>query len=189
MELDRMRSMSGGMSGGMGMGAMDGYGSLGRSRSPDPRADPSYGTRVAVEVSDLQERLAKSESELRKSQAELRLNQGDYERSHAEIEQMQEKVLKKIRSDFKVHIRERIRPIDFLTTSYNLQVEKSQGEIYRLRAKLESTQTENENMHDELDKMQQALNRSYTDRDKIATDIEKLRDDLERSQVFCKVFL
>ena len=94
MELDRMRSMSGGMSGGMGMGAMDGYGSLGRSRSPDPRADPSYGTRVAVEVSDLQERLAKSESELRKSQAELRLNQGDYERSHAEIEQMQEKVLK-----------------------------------------------------------------------------------------------
>ena len=65
------------------------------------------------------------------------------------------------------------------------QVEKSQGEIYRLRAKLESTQTENENMHDELDKMQQALNRSYTDRDKIATDIEKLRDDLERSQVNC----
>ena len=99
-----MRSMSGGMSGGMGMGAMDGYGSLGRSRSPDPRADPSYGTRVAVEVSDLQERLAKSESELRKSQAELRLNQGDYERSHAEIEQMQEKVLKKFRLDFKVPI-------------------------------------------------------------------------------------
>ena len=75
-----------------------------------------------------------------------------------------------------------------LTTLCNLQVEKSQGEIYRLRAKLESTQTENENMHDELDKMQQALNRSYTDRDKIATDIEKLRDDLERSQVYFKVF-
>ena len=90
MEMDRMRSMQNtGMGGGMGM---DGYGSLGRSRSPDPRIDPSYGTRVAVEVSDLQERLAKTESELRKSQAELRLNQGDYERSHAEIEQMQEKV-------------------------------------------------------------------------------------------------
>ena len=87
MELDRMRTMGGSMGGGM-----DGYGSLGRSRSPDPRIDPSYGTRVAVEVSELQDRLAKSESELRKSQAELRLNQGDYERSHAEIEQMQEKV-------------------------------------------------------------------------------------------------
>ena len=83
-----MRSMG---AGGMNSG-MDGYGSLGRSRSPDPRADPSYGTRVAVEVADLQDRLAKTESELRKSQAELRLNQGDYERSHAEIEQMQEKV-------------------------------------------------------------------------------------------------
>jgi hypothetical protein len=80
-----------GMSTGMGSG-MDGYGSLGRSRSPDPRADPSYGARVAIEVADLQERLAKTESELRKSQAELRLGQGDYDRSHAEIEQMQEKV-------------------------------------------------------------------------------------------------
>ena len=64
-----------------------------------------------------------------------------------------------------------------------LQIEKSQGEIYRLRAKLESTQTENENMHDELEKMQQALNRSYADRDKIASDLEKMRDELERSQV------
>ena len=64
-----------------------------------------------------------------------------------------------------------------------MQIEKSQGEIYRLRAKLESTQTENENMHDELEKMQQALNRSYADRDKIASDLEKMRDELERSQV------
>ena len=63
------------------------------------------------------------------------------------------------------------------------QIEKSQGEIYRLRAKLESTQTENENMHDELEKMQQALNRSYADRDKIASDLDKMRDELERSQV------
>lgn len=67
--------------------------------------------------------------------------------------------------------------------SCRFQIEKSQGEIYRLRAKLESTQSENDNLHDELEKMQQALNRSYADRDKIATDIEKIRDDLERSQV------
>ena len=99
MELDRMRAMGGSMGG--GMGGMDGYGSLGRSRSPDPRVDPSYGTRVAVEVSDLQDRLAKSESELRKSQAELRLNQGDYERSHAELEQMQEKVIDLSNGSFK----------------------------------------------------------------------------------------
>ena len=63
------------------------------------------------------------------------------------------------------------------------QIEKSQGEIYRLRAKLESTQSENENMQDELDKMQQALNRSYADRDKIVGDLDKLREELERSQV------
>ena len=77
---------------GMGGGGMDGYGSLGRSRSPDPRQDPSYGTRVAVEVADLQDKLQKSESELRRTQAEVRLNQGDYERSHVELENMQEKV-------------------------------------------------------------------------------------------------
>ena len=64
----------------------------GRSRSPDPRADPSYGTRVAVEVADLQDKLEKAQADLRRSQAELRLNQGDYERSHVELEQMQEKV-------------------------------------------------------------------------------------------------
>ena len=63
------------------------------------------------------------------------------------------------------------------------QIEKSQGEIYRLRAKLESTQTENENMADELEKMQRALNQSYADRDRIASDLDKVRDDLERSQV------
>ena len=64
----------------------------GRSRSPDPRSDPSYGTRVAVEVADLQDKLEKAQADLRRSQAELRLNQGDYERSHVELEQMQEKV-------------------------------------------------------------------------------------------------
>ena len=72
----------------------------------------------------------------------------------------------------------------FITNKFNFfQIEKSQGEIYRLRAKLESTQTENENLQDELEKMQQALNRSYSDRDKIVTDLDKLREDLERSQV------
>ena len=76
MELDRMpRDMS-----------------YGRSRSPDPRADPNYSTRVAVEVADLQDKLDKAQADLRRSQAELRLNQGDYERSHVELEQMQEKV-------------------------------------------------------------------------------------------------
>ena len=75
MDLDRMRDMP-----------------YGRSRSPDPRADPSYSTRVAVEVADLQDKLEKAQADLRRSQAELRLNQGDYERSHVELEQMQEKV-------------------------------------------------------------------------------------------------
>jgi hypothetical protein len=40
-----------------------------------------------------------------------------------------------------------------------MQVEKSQGEIYRLRAKLENTQSENENIQEEFDKIQQALSR------------------------------
>ena len=48
---------------------------------------------------------------------------------------------------------------------------------------MESTQTENENMGDELEKMQRALNQSYSDRDRIGSDLDKLRDDLERSQV------
>ena len=69
------------------------------------------------------------------------------------------------------------------TTCPFVQIEKSQGEIYRLRAKLESTQTENENLHDECEKMQRALNQSYADRDKIGADMDKIRDDLERSQV------
>ena len=34
----------------------------------------------------------------------------------------------------------------YYTKFFFFQIEKSQGEIYRLRAKLESTQTENENM-------------------------------------------
>jgi hypothetical protein len=46
-------------------------------------------------------------------------------------------------------------------------VEKSQGEIYRLRAKLENTQSENENIQEEFDKIQQALSR-YCGRSAVA---------------------
>ena len=63
------------------------------------------------------------------------------------------------------------------------QVEKSQGEIYRLRAKLENTQSENENIQEEFDKIQQALSRSYAERDKYAGEMDKLREELERVQV------
>ena len=59
-----------------------------RGRSPDPM----ISARNAVEIADLQDKLDKSQTELRRAQAELRLNQGDYERSHVELEQMQEKV-------------------------------------------------------------------------------------------------
>ena len=60
----------------------------GRSRSPEP----SYVSRNAVEVAELQDKLEKTNAELRRAQAELRLNQTDYDRSHVELEQMQEKV-------------------------------------------------------------------------------------------------
>ena len=63
------------------------------------------------------------------------------------------------------------------------KVEKSQGEIYRLRAKLENTQAENENIQEEFDKLQQALSRSYAERDKYASSEDKLREELERVQV------
>ena len=42
---------------------------------------------------ELKDKLEQTQTELRRTQAELRLNQGDYERSHVELEQMQEKVL------------------------------------------------------------------------------------------------
>ena len=60
----------------------------GRARSPEQ----SYVSRNVVEVAELQDKLEKTNSELRRAQAELRLNQSDYERSHVEMEQMQEKV-------------------------------------------------------------------------------------------------
>ena len=59
-----------------------------RGRSPDP----GYSARSAVEIAELQDKLDKSQTELRRAQAELRLNQSDYDRSHVELEQMQEKV-------------------------------------------------------------------------------------------------
>lgn len=59
-----------------------------RSRSPDP----SFVARNAIEIAELQDKLEKTQSELRRAQAELRLNQSDYDRSHVELEQMQEKV-------------------------------------------------------------------------------------------------
>jgi hypothetical protein len=49
-------------------------------------------SRNAVEVAELQDKLEKTNAELRRAQAELRLNQTDYDRSHVELEQMQEKV-------------------------------------------------------------------------------------------------
>ena len=67
------------------------YGLRDRSRSPEP----GYGSRsVHVEVAELKDKLEQTQNELRRTQAELRLNQGDYERSHVELESMQEKVRK-----------------------------------------------------------------------------------------------
>ena len=68
-------------------------------------------------------------------------------------------------------------------------MEKSQGEIYRLRAKLENTQSENENIQEEFDKIQQALSRSYAERDKYAGEMDKLREELERVQVGWLLYL
>lgn len=59
-----------------------------RGRSPDP----GLAVRSAVEMAELQDKLDKTTTELRRCQAELRLNQSDYDRSHVELEQMQEKV-------------------------------------------------------------------------------------------------
>ncbi len=59
-----------------------------RGRSPEP----AFAARSAVEIAELQDKLEKTQNELRRAQAELRLNQSDYDRSHVELEQMQEKV-------------------------------------------------------------------------------------------------
>ena len=92
MELDRCRDMP----------PPPSFGLRDRSRSPEPgygsrSADPGYGSRsVHVEVAELKDKLDQTQNELRRTQAELRLNQGDYERSHVELEQMQEKVNKQL---------------------------------------------------------------------------------------------
>ncbi|QQP36767.1 Uncharacterized protein FKW44_021963, partial [Caligus rogercresseyi] len=65
-----------------------------RDREPYTRASPqpsSYAARSAVEIAELADKLDKSQAELRRVQAELRLNTSDYDRSHVELEQMQEK--------------------------------------------------------------------------------------------------
>ena len=70
-----------------------------RSRSPEPgyglSRPQSVDPRIHVEVAELKDKLEQTQNELRRTQAELRLNQGDYERSHVELESMQEKVRKK----------------------------------------------------------------------------------------------
>ena len=66
----------------------DPYMSDRRGRSPEP----VFNARSAVEIAELQDKLDKTTTELRRAQAELRLNQSDYDRSHVELEQMQEKV-------------------------------------------------------------------------------------------------
>ena len=64
-----------------------------RSRSPEPFSGrQSVDARIHVEVAELKDKLEQTQNELRRTQAELRLNTGDYERSHVELEQMQEKV-------------------------------------------------------------------------------------------------
>lgn len=82
MELDRCRDL----------------GPYGRSRSPEP----TYGQRNSHEVADLKDKLEATQSELRRAQAELRLNQSDYDRSHVELEQMQEKVRKLVQNSLDI---------------------------------------------------------------------------------------
>ena len=93
MELDRMRDMPPPPRfGGLQDGLRD------RSRSPEPgyglSRPQSVDPRIHVEVAELKDKLEQTQNELRRTQAELRLNQGDYERSHVELESMQEKVRK-----------------------------------------------------------------------------------------------
>ena len=63
-----------------------------RERSRGRSPEPVFNARQAVEMAEVQEKLDKANTELRRAQAELRLNQTDYDRSHVEMEQMQEKV-------------------------------------------------------------------------------------------------
>ena len=77
-----------------------------RSRSPEPgygRSVQSVDPRIHVEVAELKDKLEQTQNELRRTQAELRLNQGDYERSHVELESMQEKVRKELKIRRKIY--------------------------------------------------------------------------------------
>ena len=95
MELDRMRALPPPPSR-FGVGLQDGL--RDRSRSPEPtygrQSVQTVDPRIHVEVAELKDKLEQTQNELRRTQAELRLNQGDYERSHVELESMQEKVRK-----------------------------------------------------------------------------------------------
>ncbi len=45
-------------------------------------------------------------------------------------------------------------------------MEKSQGEVYRLKAKLENAQQEQESLRQEIDRNQSSVQRVYNERDK-----------------------
>ena len=93
MELDRCQNMPPPPSYGLRSDGLRGDGLRDRSRSPEPFSGrQSVDARIHVEVAELKDKLEQTQNELRRTQAELRLNTGDYERSHVELEQMQEKV-------------------------------------------------------------------------------------------------
>lgn len=68
-----------------------GVGPRSRGRSPE-HGGGAFSARSAIEIAELQDKLEKTNADLRRAQTELRLNQSDYDRSHVELEQMQEKV-------------------------------------------------------------------------------------------------
>jgi hypothetical protein len=47
-------------------------------------------------------------------------------------------------------------------------LEKSQGEVYRLKAKLENAQQEQESLRQEIDRNQSSVQRVYNERDKVS---------------------
>ena len=62
------------------------------------------------------------------------------------------------------------------------KIEKSQGEIYRLKARLENAQSEKDSVQEELERAQGTIARMHTERERWVTEVEKLREELERSQ-------
>lgn len=63
-----------------------------------------------------------------------------------------------------------------------LKVEKSQGEVYRLKARLENAQTEQESLREEYDRAQASVARLHSERDKAIGELEKSQEELERTQ-------